>query len=93
MDKINIAEYRIGSAPIPVQIGVISLVRLAQMDTTPLAVQVPGFSNPNVRIERVGTVLCQDSDIVNFGVHTIRQGKINDPIFTGKRYGWLGTLI
>jgi len=41
-------------------------------------------------IERVGTVLGQDSDVIDFAVDAVAQGEVNKAELTAKGYGWLG---
>src|SRR5207248_262747 len=60
---------------------------LEQANATLLPVQVPGLTNAEMIVQRVGPVLGQDSHIGDTRVHAITEGKINDAVLTGERYG------
>ena len=45
-------------------------------------VQVPGLAASDILIELQRLVLCQNTDRINTRIHTIGQGKINNPVFS-----------
>jgi len=63
------------------------------MNAAPLPVQVPGFANTDMIVQRVGAILCKHSNISDAGVDAVAQGKVNDAVFTGERNGGFGTLL
>ena len=62
------------------------------VDATVGTVQVPGLAVSNVAVEFQGLILGEDADSVDAGIHTVGQGKVDDPELAPEGDGWLGHL-
>ena len=50
-------------------------------------------TEPDMPIERIGFVLCQNADTFEVRIQAVRKGKINNAINAAKRHRWLGTMF
>ena len=91
-NEVQVLVDRVGGALVPVRLPVPS-IWLEYVNAALLPVQVPGFANADMLVQRVGAILCQHSDISDAGVDAIAQGEINDAILAGERNRRLGTLL
>src|SRR2546430_4015929 len=89
-NEVQVLVDRVGGALVPVRLPVPS-IWLEYVNAALLPVQVPGFANADMVVQRVGAVLCQHGDISDAGVDAIAQGEINDAILAGERNRRLGT--
>ena len=91
-DEVQILIDRVSGALVPIRLLVPS-IWLEQANAALLPVQVPGFADADMVMQRVGAILGQYGDINDAGIDTIAQNKINDAILAGERNGWLGALL
>jgi hypothetical protein len=91
-DEIQILVNGISRALIPIRL-LASYIGLEQVNATLLPIQVPGFANTYVIVQRVGTILRQNCNIGDTRIDAITQGKINDTIFASERDRWLGSFV
>src|SRR5579859_364227 len=91
-NEVQILVDSVGRTLIPFRILTPS-IGLKQAHAALLSIQVPGFANPNMIVQRMGAILSQNSDIRNTRVDAVAQGKINDTVFAGEGDCGFGALL
>ena len=69
------------------------LVRGQNVDAAAGAVEIPGFSVPDVVVQLKRLILGQNADGVDAGIDTVGQRKVDDAIFPSERNGRFGDLV
>src|SRR5262249_54918380 len=70
-DKVQVLPDGIGGALVPIGIAA-ALVRLQNLDAAcKAAIQVPGLAAPDMIVEAMRSVLGEDDDVENIGIHAI----------------------
>ncbi len=91
-DKVHVLVNGVCRALVPIRVRT-PQKGLQERYAAPGPVQVPGPAHADVVVQRTGTVLGGDADVVNPRVDTVAQGKINDAIFASKGHGRLGSFL
>src|SRR5258708_20097512 len=77
-NEVQILVDSVSRALVPFRLLVPS-IRLEQANAALLPVQIPGLTNADMIVQRVGTILCQYSNISNPKFTALAQAKLNDP--------------
>ncbi len=93
LDHVEVAQHRVGGAAVPLRHAAARDVRLEQLHTAVVAVEVPRPAQPDVVVERARVVLGQDDDVIDIGVDAVRQREVDDPVLAAEGDGRLGPLL
>ena len=91
-DKGNVLINGVGRALIPVAaIGL--LIRRQHMYTAVQTVKVPRLAVADILVQLQRLILGADAHGINVGIHTVRNGKIDDSILSTKRNCRLSSFL
>src|SRR5258708_5939518 len=80
-DEVQILVNCVGGALVPIRL-LAPDIGLEQANAALLPVQVPGLTDADMIVQRVGTILGQYGDINDAGIDAVAQGKINTAVLT-----------
>ena len=89
LDDIEVLEHRVGGPAVPLRHSPAGDVRLEQLDTAVVPVEVPRPAEADVIVQRARVVLGQDDDVGDVRVDAVRQREVDDPVLAAERDGRL----
>jgi hypothetical protein len=92
LDEKEVVVDGVGRTAIPAGAGPTEIRLQNNHSAVSLAIEIPGTAMSDMIVERMRTILSQDGNIEEAGIHTVTQRKVDDAILAGKRDGGLGAL-
>ena len=84
-----VAEDRVGRPAVPLRDATPGDVGLEELDAPLRPIEVPRPPHADVVVERSRVVLGEDDDVVDVGVHAVREREVDDPVLPAERDGRL----
>src|SRR5215210_1220087 len=91
-NEVEVLVYSVGCTLLPAGLLAVN-VRLEQTDAAPAPVKVPWLAYTDMVLERIGPILGDHGHVVDVGVDTVAERKIDDPILARERDRRLSALL
>ena len=91
-EEVEILQNGVGGAGIPVVLAA-ALIRLQEPDAAVLAVEIPGFTDADVFVEAVGTILGEDADGIDAAIDTVADREVDNTELASKGNSGFGPFF